>query len=85
MYHQKNLKQHQQKKGLNKDLINKFSILNGTKYFSSGIFQNYLVSKKGLKKGYELYSVIVSAINHENLTKTKSAKETGENLLACAL
>ena len=25
------------------DLINKFSILNGTKYFSSGIFQNYLV------------------------------------------
>ena len=31
-------------KGLTKCLINKFSILNGTKYFSSGIFQNYLVS-----------------------------------------
>ena len=30
-------------KGLTKDLINKFSILNGTKYFSSGTFQNYLV------------------------------------------
>ena len=30
-------------KGLTKDLINKFSILIGTKYFSSGIFQNYLV------------------------------------------
>ena len=30
-------------KGLTKDLINKFSILNGAKYFSSGIFQNYLV------------------------------------------
>ena len=26
-----------------KDLINKFSILKGAKYFSSGIFQNYLV------------------------------------------
>ena len=24
-------------------MINKFSILNGAKYFSSGIFQNYLV------------------------------------------
>ena len=26
--------------GLIKDLINKFGILNGAKYFSSGIFQN---------------------------------------------
>ena len=31
-------------KGLTKDLINKFSILNGAKYFSLAIFQNYLVS-----------------------------------------
>ena len=30
-------------KGLTKDLINKFSILNGAKYFSLGLFQNYLV------------------------------------------
>ena len=30
-------------KGLRKDLINKFSILNGAKYFSSRIFQNYLI------------------------------------------
>ena len=30
-------------KGLTKDLIDKFSILNGAKYFSSGLFQNYLV------------------------------------------
>ena len=30
-------------KGLTKDLINKFSILNGAKYLPSGIFQNYLV------------------------------------------
>ena len=30
-------------KRLTKDLIDKFVILNGAKYFSSGIFQNYLV------------------------------------------
>ena len=30
-------------KRLRKALINKFSIFNGAKYFSSGIFQNYLV------------------------------------------
>ena len=30
-------------KRLTKDLIDKFSILNGAKYFSLGIFQNYLV------------------------------------------
>ena len=27
-------------KGLTKDFINKFSILNGAKYFSLGIFEN---------------------------------------------
>ena len=39
-------------KGLIKDLINKFSILNGANYFSLGIFQNYLVfipAKKYIK------------------------------------
>ena len=39
-------------KGLTKDLINKFSILNGAKYFSSGILQSYLVfipAKKHIK------------------------------------
>ena len=30
-------------KGLTKDLMNKLSIPNGAKYFSSGTFQNYLV------------------------------------------
>ena len=30
-------------KALTKDLTDKFRILNGVKYFSSGIFQNYLV------------------------------------------
>ena len=39
-------------KGLTKDLINRFSILHGAKYFSLGIFQNYLVfipAKKYIK------------------------------------
>ena len=36
-------------KGLTKDLINKFSILNGAKYFSSGIFQSYLVFIPAIK------------------------------------
>ena len=36
-------------KKLRKDLINKFSIHNEAKYFSSGIFQNYLVFTPGKK------------------------------------
>ena len=39
-------------KELTKGLINKFSILNGARYFSSGIFQNYIVfipAKKYIK------------------------------------
>ena len=39
-------------KRLSKHLINKFSILNRAKYFSSGIFQNYLIfipAKKYIK------------------------------------
>ena len=39
-------------KGLANDVINKFRILNAAKYFSSGIFQNYLVfipAKKYIK------------------------------------
>ena len=31
------------KKGLTKDLINEYSILDGAKYFNSGILQNYFV------------------------------------------
>ena len=41
MNYRKKLKQYQQKDY--KRLINKFSILNASKYFSAGIFQNYLV------------------------------------------
>ena len=40
------------RKGLTKGLINKVIILNGAKYFCSGIFQNYLVfipAKKYIK------------------------------------
>ena len=39
-------------KGLTKDLINKYTTLNGAKYFYSGILQNYLVfipNKKYIK------------------------------------
>ena len=36
-------------KGLTKDLIDKFSIVNGAKYFSSGMFQNYLVFIPAIK------------------------------------
>ena len=51
MTYQKNVKAISTKE-LTKDLINKFSILNGVKYFSLGIFQNYLVfitAKKYIK------------------------------------
>ena len=50
MNYQKKLKQYQQNDF--KKLIDKFSILNGAKYFSLGIFQNYLVfipAKKYIK------------------------------------
>ena len=49
-------------KGLTKDLINKYTILHGTKYFYSGILQNYFVfipAKKYIKffgSSTEIYS-----------------------------
>ena len=42
-------------KGLIKDLINGYKILNGGKYFSSGIFQIYLVF---MPKKYILVAVV---------------------------
>ena len=42
MSYQKTLKQYQQK-GLTKDLINGYKILNRTRYFSSGTLQNHLI------------------------------------------
>ena len=43
-------------KGLKKDLIDKFSILNGAKYFSLRIFQNYLVFIPAIKHIKHFYS-----------------------------
>ena len=66
-------------KGLTKDLIKKFSIINGEKYFSLGIFQNYLVSiptKKYIKyftgttRIESWKSNQLSEENIENITKS---------------
>ena len=62
-------------------MINKFSILNGAKYFSSGIFQNYLVfipAKKSIKyfsgtsrtNSWKFNKM--SEENIENITKSES-------------
>ena len=68
-------------KGLTKDLINKFSILNWAKYFSSGLFQNNLVfiqTKKYIKyfsdtsriESWKLNGISVESI--DNITKSDS-------------
>ena len=68
-------------KELIKDLIDKFSILNGAKYFSLGIFQNYLASipdKKYIKYFTSTTQVEswksngMSEERIENITKTDS-------------
>ena len=68
-------------KELTKDLIDKFSILNGAKYFSLGIFQNYLASipdKKYIKYFTSTTQVEswksngMSEEGIENITKTDS-------------
>ena len=68
-------------KGLTKDLIDKFSILNGAKYFSLGIFQNYLVfipAIKYIKYVYgttQIYSWKSNGMSEEsieNITKSDS-------------
>ena len=69
------------KKGLTKDLINKLSILNGAKYFSLGIFENYLVftpTRKHIKyfqgttQIYSWKSNGMSEESIENVTKSDS-------------
>ena len=50
---------------LTKDLINKFCILNGAKYFSSGIFKNYLVFTPAKK--YIKYLVALLGLIRGNL------------------
>ena len=68
-------------KGLTKDLIKKFSIINGEKYFSLGIFQNYLVFipiKKYIKYFTDTIQIAswksneMSEENIENITKSDS-------------
>ena len=51
-------------KGLTKDLLNKFSIHNTAKIFSSGIFQNYLVYQ--LKSTLNILMALLGLI-HANL------------------
>ena len=62
-------------------MINKFSILNGAKYFSSGIFQNYLVfipAKKHIKYFSDTICMDlwksngISEENDKNITKSDS-------------
>ena len=68
-------------KGLTKGLINKFSFLNGAKYFSSGMFQKNLVFKPAQK--YLIYfsdairidlskSIGISEESIKNITKLAS-------------
>ena len=54
-------------KGLTKDLIEKFSILNGAKYFSLGISQSHLVFIPANK--YIKYFTNIPWVNHGNLTE----------------
>ena len=66
-------------KGLTKDLANKFSTLNGAKYFATAIFQNYLVFIPA-RKYFKYFSGItrinswksnrMSEENIENITKS---------------
>ena len=64
-------------KGLTKDLINKFSIFNGAKYSSSGIFQNYLVFIADKK-----YIKYFNGINQIYLRKSnRMLEESIENII----
>ena len=69
-------------KGLTKDFIDKISILNGTKYFSLGIFQNYLVFIPNIKYikyfhgNTQIYSWKPNGMSEgsiENITKPDSS------------
>ena len=63
-------------KRLTKDLINRFSIINGANHFSSGIFQNYLVfipRKKYINYFYGttwIDSWKTKGISYENIENT---------------
>ena len=61
---------------LTKDLIDKFSILNGAKYFSWGIFQNYLVFTRAKK--YIKYFTGTTCI--ESWKSNEMSEESIENI-----
>ena len=54
-------------KGLTKEFVNKFSILNGAKYLFSGIFQNYLVQYLSQIKNTLNIFVALLGFNRGNL------------------
>ena len=57
-------------------MINKFSILNGAKYFSSGIFQNYLVFMPAIKHIKYIHGTTQIYSWKSNLMSEESIKET---------
>ena len=70
---------------LTKDLINKLCIFNGVKYFSSGIFQNYLVfisAERYIKYFYGTTPIDswkcngMSEVNIENMTAIRQQFST---------
>ena len=74
MNYQKILKIALSTKGLTKDLINKFSIIKGVKYFSSGIFQNHLlfITAKEFIKYFRGNNWIDAYVSHHLLLEMSS-------------
>ena len=71
-------------KGLTKDLINKYSIVNGAKYFSSVGLQNYLIFTPPSRyitafiRANKIYSWISKGISDESI---KSPSESGSTFV----
>ena len=66
-------------KGLAKNLKNKFSILNGAKNFSSGVFQNYLVFMSAKK--YFQYFIGTTRTDSWRSNTTKSGSNFAPTFL----
>ena len=73
MNYQKKLK-HCQEKGITKDLMDKFSILNRAKYFSSRIFQNYLVFIPAKK--YKKYFTLIESWKSKGMSEESIEHKT---------
>ena len=67
-------------KQLKKDLINKCSILNGAKYFSLGLFQNYLVFIPTKTYSWYLYQHFGGTTRIELWKSNGMSQETIENI-----